>query len=713
MNALDTLRQSVANLITPKVKNSTNGNLTGREFLRTGNKRMIPGWDEVMMSDRDLYTGYSYAAIRNRSNAVARVALDHIRTDASKKITDAAKKSEEPVIHPYLALISSSPTFSDHKFWADISTYLDLEGIYYLMALRNSNDSRTGDIQEFKMLNPYLIRRVLDPSTLEVTGYVETRGSLVREIPREMIIEMRELNPFDENAPYAMTDAAKESQFTLKTTGDYTRHSLKNNVNAPGILTTDVILPQPDFENFKSRIVNHTKGEPIFGNGSGAIKWDAMQIDLDKAGLAVINETNRDALLAVAGVSKTIIGIEQSGTTRDTAQVQRELHMESQTLPRIQLIIDALNQDYKNHYPKEFSANQYMICVDNPLGSDHEAEIQEVDMRQKQLDLYQALLDKGYDAKTAAKYAEGDITIDELGEPVEKPIPEPTVPVVTPVDPTADPLTNSAVHNQLTTDQQGILGQQQGALQNAVVNIQAQLTMAVINKITKNSIDSESDIITKTDRKRAVSDLDLALATFYSIIFPLYGATVMTRRANEFGKFGSFSMTSQAKNYIKGISSKVAEGHIDTIVNELYQIAHQAAIEGKSQQQIVQAIRQQFSDSISTTRAKAVARTETNRAFTQSQFTADTQFIAQNGLEGRAYKKWITRSDAPCPICSSLAAEPPIPFDNNFRNLGDEMTVTYEENDKTKVRKMVFDFQALSAGNAHTNCSCIYQLIIE
>ena len=41
-----------------------------------------------------------------------------------------------------------------------------------------------------------------------------------------MIIEMAELNPFDEDKPFAMTDAAKDSQFTIKTADDYTRADL-------------------------------------------------------------------------------------------------------------------------------------------------------------------------------------------------------------------------------------------------------------------------------------------------------------------------------------------------------------------------------------------------------------------------------------------------------------------------------------------------------
>ena len=137
------------------------------------------------------------------------------------------------------------------------------------------------------------------------------------------------------------------------------------------------------------------------------------------------------------------------------------------------------------------------------------------------------------------------------------------------------------------------------------------------------------------------------------------------------------------------------------------------ALTGKGQQEIVSSIRKKYSNVISKTRATAVARTETNRAFTMAQFEADKQFIKQNKLEGRAYKKWITRSDNPCALCSQKASEPPIPFNEPFASLGDEVTAIFEEDGKTRVLKQRIDFETVWAGNLHVNCGCVYQLIVE
>ncbi|MFA5300258.1 MAG: phage portal protein, partial [Lutibacter sp.] len=379
----DKFRKSLSKLIT----SGLNSMSLPKEFLKYGNRGMRSDWTDVVMSDADLYTGYGYAAIRNRANKVARIATKEITTESSKKNFE----------HPYIETISKSPTFSNYNFWQSISTYLDLEGVYYLMAIRAVSPEKVGHIKEFKLLNPYNIRRVMDKDGINVGGYIETKNGFVREIPKEMIILIQELNPFDENKPYAMTDAAKESQFTLKTANDYTRHSLRNNINAPGILSTDVALEKEDFENFVKRVKNHKKGEPIFGNGGGAIKWEGMQTQIKDAGLKEINEINRDSLFAVSGVSKTLMGIEQSGTTRETSNVQKDLNTEDHILPRIQLIIDAFNQDYKNYYPLEYKSSQANIVVNNPLATDHDADLKANEVKTGEFELYTTLINKGYD----------------------------------------------------------------------------------------------------------------------------------------------------------------------------------------------------------------------------------------------------------------------------------------------------------------------------
>lgn len=686
------IRNKIAGLILP-TKNSMS---LPNEYLRYGNKTMTPDWTNIVMSDKDLYTGYAYAAIRKRANAVARIAMGNIRTTSG----------DDEFEHPYLEILKTSPTFTDYSFWHDISTYLDLEGVYYLMAVRAVSENRVGEIQEFKLLNPYNIRRVLSGDQLEVVGYVETRKGFVREIPKGMIIEIRELNPFDEDKPYAMTDAAMESQFTMKTAGDYTRSALRQNINAPGILTTDVILPEQEFTNFIERVRNHRKGEPLFGNGNGAITYQNMQVELSKAALKDVQEMNQQTLMAVSGVSKTILGIEQSGTTRETARVQKELNVESEILPRIQLVLDALNQDYKNSYPKSYETNNAIIVVDNPLAVDHDADLKETELKTKQFELFNSLVNKGYKVEIAAKYVTGELDLEMIGEPTNKPV----MTIVGPQeesDEEPEEQNNQIITNQLETDASQIT-YQQGALKNSIINIERNIVTSALDRVgraVKNEFDEDWQVITKTEKKENIKELAMVLGAFYGITMLLKGGEVMRDRTGRYAMAGLFMFDKEVKNYIKETSGKVAESHVETVMNDVYRVAREEALKGKSLQEVQSAIRQAFNDDISQTRAETIARTETNRAFTRSQYEADRQFIEQNDLEKQAFKVWRTRSLNPCAFCQELESRGPVPFKMNFESLGSTIKVGDKE--------LKVNFEDLEAGNAHPNCSCIYELIIK
>lgn len=700
---INNVRAKIATLINPSI----NSMGLPKQFLRFGNK-MTPNWTEVEMSDRDLYTGYPYAAIRNRANKVAKIAIDYVYTD-----------SNNDEMHPYLKLINTSPSFSNYDFWKTISTYLDLEGVFYLMAIRNTissgTDTRFGDVQQLKLLNPYNIKRVIKKETGEVVGYIENKKGLTREIPPSMIIEIRELNPFDDNEPFAMTDALKESQFTLRTSSDYTRHTLKHNINAPGILTTDVILDDKQFTNFVSRVKSHTKGEPIFGNGDGAVKWQDMNIDLSKVALKEINEQSRESLFAISGVSKTTMGIEQSGVTRETSKTQTDLFIENHVLPQIQLIIDSLNQDYKNKYKNEYSSNEYTILVRNPTMVDHDKDIKEVELNDKKIDLYDKMLSKGYDEETSAQYVKSEIDVDSLPV-VERPtIVEPVV------DEPVDDKAKEKSKNELDKKEQekrGLVQQQQGSLQNAVVNIETELVADFINgvkKLTKKTINDitddtkPDDFVSKSEKKSRIDDLAVVLATFYGVVMSWKGSETMRSRVTKFALGGTYMFNRVVKKYIKDTSQKVAQKHIETVQTDLYKIAREAAKKGLSQTEIINEIKNKYSYDISETRAKTVARSETNRAFTRAQYEADKQFVEQNELQGRVFKVWHTRSDNPCDFCKELESEGEIPFDNSFRDIGQSITVGKGKNKKI----LDVEFESLEAGNAHPNCSCEYELIIK
>lgn len=414
---------------------------------------MPSDWSIPQMTDQDFYTGYGWAVINKRANRSVTLGKNFLFTNASDSIIEGANAKGTKVTHPYLDIMRSSTDFSERDFWYNISTYLDLEGVYYLMAVRTVTANGTvGNIQSFTLLNPYCVKPICDRMGT-LGGYIEQQNNMQREIPKEMIIPIKLLNPFDPTKPYSLADAARDSQFTLKQSNDYARESINGNLNAPGIISSGIELPDDQFDNFVERIKHHGRGEPVFGNGVGTVNWVDMQVDLDKAALDDINTISRDALLAVSGTSKTGMGIEETGTGREVSLTQKDDFTENAVMPQIENIIDALNLDYRIYYNKAWTTNNYQIALDNPLSTDRAAEQLDVTIRTTEFTLMQMLIDEGYDIDIASKYAKGLISITDIGEPTNDPKPDPTL---TPPQPDQTPEGDGEDPNQPEPDNDDI-----------------------------------------------------------------------------------------------------------------------------------------------------------------------------------------------------------------------------------------------------------------
>lgn len=608
--------KNAAQALTGKTSNSLDVS-EAKKFLRNGSgaKPLMSNWSDVKMSDEDMYTGYSYAAIVKRANRTSVLGRRFIITEASQATMDEYTNKEEELIHPYLTVINRSKDFTKKMFWYEISTYLDLEGVYYLGTVRNSavnanGVAYVGAVQKFVLLNPYEIKKVKNEETGEVGGYVESHNGLYREWAPEQIIEIKMLNPFNKDKAYAMTDAAKESQFTMKQAGDYTRQTINGNLASPGIVTTSVELDEQQFTNFKERVRNRQKGEPIFGNGAGSLNWQDMQIDLDKAALDKVNEIQRSILFAVSGTSKTTLGIEESGTTRDTSQTQDDNFTVDAIIPRVEDICDALNLDYRKWYP-EWEDNEFEIVVDNPLESDRDAEVKDIEIRDAAFDLAQKLIDKGYDREHAFKYAFGDISWDELPEP-EDVTTEPVAPVTPPAGQpieqpgitqtdtsTAEPAPQEGANNAnlsaigqdhhsisptglilaenaLDGESRDIIKAQENQLKNGIANLERDIVDAAVNRISKNYLEDPNEVVSKTEQKNFEKELSALLVIFYINLFPLFGRQLLAQRAAEYGQIVPYEVTKEAQAYIDKMATQASNSHVNTVISDLFKAAQLA-----------------------------------------------------------------------------------------------------------------------------------------
>jgi hypothetical protein len=420
-------------------------------------------------------------------------------------------------------------------------------------------------------------------------------------------------------------------------------------------------------------------------------------------------------------------------------------------IPLLTFIIEALNQDYKRYYPTEYAKNQYRLYIDSPLKTDREAEEKDIKNRGLSLDLYQSLVNRGYDRAIASKFAAGEITLEELGEPTKPPVAAPVAPVTPPAPPPgeapkpAEPKnTRAPVDNQLAASDVSQLSSQEASLQNTISQVEEQLALAVINKLDKNVYDETSEVIAERDRKEQERQLTTTLLVFYSLVVPLQAKQVMQRRSQQYGKPGTFAVV--AEGDISRIADAVAKKYPDVTAEQLKASVREAAKGGKSDSEIAQALRAKYKGAdfedllagvreavlkgaehdqllkairqeyahISQTRAKVIAKTETNRAFSMSQFQADRQFLDQNGWTAQAYRKWVCRGPAPCVFCLAKQAEPAVPFGEPFVRIGDTVMAQSTGDDGTvKVHAYPITYEDVYAGDIHPNGHCGYELEIR
>lgn len=416
MNPLNRVRNAVRAFIAPSIDKQNNSTIAN-EFLRYGSRpKMGLNIDDPVLTDEDFYSGYGYVIIERRANRAVILGTEYTYTKSTKKDGSSSE-------HPYLKIINDSLDFTAEDFWYEYSRYMDLEGVHYVLVVRTVTNqkqkngyTKVGKIQSMEILNPYQVRRVFNQQG-ELGGYVEHRDGMARDIPKEMIIEVIKKNPIDRKKSFSLSDAASDPQFVLKQAADYTRKSIRNNINAPGLITSDLVMEDYDYENFKERIRNHKAGEPLFGNGPSAISYQDTSIDLNKSALSTVNADNRDQLISVGGTSKNQIGLDQSGTGRETASVQKDDFTENAVMPMVKKMIGALNMDYKRYYPEEFASTGYEIALNNPLSSDFANTLLEIQVNQGQLAFKQTLVAAGYEEEIATQFVTGEIDLAALGSP--------------------------------------------------------------------------------------------------------------------------------------------------------------------------------------------------------------------------------------------------------------------------------------------------------
>lgn len=395
-------------------------------------KPLVNNTSETSIGGKHLYRGYGYGIIRSVVNTGIITAEENIRTTCSTGQREILAENDEQIEHPYLKLWRNSPYFSEYDFWKKFLTYIQLKGEFYIYMNRKqiagAGRYRIGTknlmsrTAYMKIINPYEMQPKKYDSEGNVTEWLRTMKNPNGDgkdhqqiIPAYQIIRISEFDPWVDYKPFSLLDATKDNLFTLENAKDYTRHALVGNVNAPGLLSVDgEFQSQEEFDNYVAMLKHHDEGEMIIAAGNAKATYQDMNQNLDGASQEKIRGLERDEMLVTSGVSKSVLGIETTGLTRDVAATQKLTFVERTVVPYIRLMIETLNYDYRTNYAGDFMFNKYILHVTTPSIGDKTQEMKELEIREEEYNMVQRYVDRGYTRKSAAQYVRGEIDVEQL-----------------------------------------------------------------------------------------------------------------------------------------------------------------------------------------------------------------------------------------------------------------------------------------------------------
>jgi hypothetical protein len=312
-----------------------------------------------------------------------------------------------------------------------------------------------------------------------------------------------------------------------------------------------------------------------------------------------------------------------------------------------------------------------------------------------------------------------------------------------------------ALNANITPDQQRQIDLAEEQFRQSVTRVDNQILNQYVQAVQDGDYAAAEAILENTQESQQASTLMFALLTIGVILLPLYAKQRIQNLLILFGLHTVYVNTKNGQKALKEQAKKGAESHVRTIAkdiknslddaiddelptvregmeqrfpdlkgkdqkdylsevrvdSDIYAYARQLVLAGASRDTVIRKLQENFND-VSKRRAKVIAGNESNRVFTLSQFEADEQFLAQNKLTTKAYKRLVSNTGHPEAICKAIIDAThikPIPFHNDFIPFGKEF--------KTKVDGKTYKFtptyENLKSGHIHVNCHCRYELLIK
>lgn len=310
----------------------------------------------------------------------------------------------------------------------------------------------------------------------------------------------------------------------------------------------------------------------------------------------------------------------------------------------------------------------------------------------------------------------------------------------------------------ITSDEQRQIDLATEQFKQSVERVDNQILGQYIQAIQNGDYAEAEAILANAIESQQVNTLTFALLTIGTILLPLYARQRIQNLFVHFGLNTVFSRTKKADEDLRLQAKRGAKSHVRTIARDIknslddaisdqieapeieaamkdkfealaplssklyaaevrgdqdmYKYARDLILSGSSKDQIIKMLQENFAGTAKR-RAQVIASNESNRVFTMSQFDTDQQFLAQNQLTSKAYKRLVSNTGHPEAICAYIikkTAADPIPFKQDFAEFGKTIQIT---GDNGKKFRFTPKYEKLQSGHIHVNCHCRYELLIK
>lgn len=341
-------------------------NISNRFRAYLGNSRA--GFQKKQ-SYMDEYKNWVYACVNARSEEVSNIKMRLFAND-----TEITK-------HEVLDLLSRvNDQMTRHQLFFITQAHLDLDGNAFWYLARD-NDGK-GKIAQIYPLQPDKVQIVAQKDNpLQVEGYVfvQDAKNKIPFSPKE-ILHIKTFSPTAAYPfPHRGMSVVEAAQFAVDTDNEiraWNYNFFKNGARPDGVLKSgeDGVMAPEEYKRIKEMWAAEHQGTEnshktaILTGGMEWVQIGKTQSELEFAGQ---KEINRDEILAMFRVPKTIIGLTED-VNRATAETAMYVFMARTIKPLMQHLVDQLNEFLLPEY-----GEQYEFRFDNPVPEDRTLVIAE------------------------------------------------------------------------------------------------------------------------------------------------------------------------------------------------------------------------------------------------------------------------------------------------------------------------------------------------